>query len=132
MSALVELDREYGDRIRHIKYIDSVDFDALCGGIEKGFPGAKDGRPMALADTGEVYVTFHESAYCRQADVGFIKQVVLEKMAAKLTEYFMDRPGILWWRTRPEEDLEECPYAWRRYGIYMRLLVSDKPALSET
>lgn len=131
---------------------DSV--EAIADSIERHFKCVK-GRPSRIAETGEEYVEFSEVALCRNApfDMDVAKRHVLSRMASKLCCYLMhpeDEEHTVYWRIPLEEDSIDAPqvvhYAedgpdvefftgkhcvldrdWKRYGVYCRLLRSNKP-----
>lgn len=154
MTTLAELDHVYRTETHRIKSVSGDSFETVCQSINRAFPVQKRGRPMALSDTGEEYVEFFYRVPFRDSELGerVAREHAAREISRLLTDYAMDRSGPLYWRVLPEEDMsdrqvvgkfsEDGPDTefltlkrcwlepgWKTYGIYMRLLISDKPAL---
>ena len=121
----------------------------LTAYIEGRFPVGEEmgstGLPPYLAPTGEPYVevghqsvgvpkilgTVDEGAGCEWA---FDEETACWSARSAFDAYAEDRIGKLYWRVRPElgrriqwHGEKETMYPPPNWGIYMRLLISDKP-----
>ena len=98
--------------------------------------GRTVGQPTSiyLSVTGEEYVVLAPTVL-PEGEASPIFPTLDEALAAAragFDAYAKDRPGAVYWRVKPEvRELQPCcHFAGGRWGwgIYMRLLVSDKPA----
>ena len=127
-------------------------FADLVERFAERFPDAKKGRTEFFSDTGEPYVEFSESALTRPDafDMEVTSKAVIGRFHRRLMDYFGSTKGQLYWRIPLEEEWADRPqvirydkdgpdvdfftrlpchldYRWKRYGVYCRLLRSDKP-----
>lgn len=137
-------------RLRPPEVCDS--FADLTKRIAEKFPNAKKGQQAYFSDTGEAYIEFSESALARPDafDMEVVSKAVIARFSQRLAEYFQATKGQLYWRIPLEEDWVDMPqvirydkdgpdkdiftqlpcyldHRWKRYGVYCRLLRSDKP-----
>lgn len=115
----------------------------LIAGIESTWR-CVDGLPWSRAQTGERYVVIGDQADAPPAIPGTIdegasrvlaydEETAVVQAVRCLAHYAEDRSGILYWRVRPRLEswygADEPGRRRRRwFKVYMRLLISDKPA----
>lgn len=80
-----------------------------------GLPDQCIGRPMAFCENGLAYVTVHESALARPADVATIEAKVVDRMASRLTTALGGAEGRIYWRNPLEWDIEDT-YVIERFA----------------
>lgn len=132
-------------RLRPVEVCDS--FADLAKRVAKKFSNAKKGQ-----HTGEEYVEIAFSALSRPAaaDMAVISRFVVNAFSQLLMSYLDQNRGPVYWRIPLEEDWIDVPqvirydkdgpdkdlftqlpcyldHRWKRYGVYCRLLRSDKP-----
>jgi hypothetical protein len=125
------------------------DIDVLRRYMEERFPNAERGW-LNLSVTGEEYAEIAFSALSRSADEAIVSRFVLNAFSQLLTSYLSQTRGQVYWRIPLEEAWLDAPQVvrydvdgpdidfytdrrcvldrdWKRYGVYCRLLRSDKP-----
>lgn len=65
----------------------------------KNLPNQMMGISTAICQTGEPYVEFLESALVRPSDVKVVEAFVANKITQRLSSYFDNKSGIIYWRT---------------------------------
>lgn len=114
-----------------------ADLQAYC---ESRFPVGEP-TTWALSVTGEEYVVIGEEEgpaddlwlpgivkEGKKQSLGFSPEDALWSALACFAAYAEDKNGVLYWRWAPELELDLASNRWR---VYMRCLISDKPARPE-
>ncbi len=132
--------------------MDGIESDDLAS--LKRYMGVRFPNPVRgtghVAATGEKYVEIAFSALSRPADMAIVSRFVFVTFSELLMSYLDQTCGQIYWRIPLEEDWIDVPQVvrydengpdidfytdrrcvldrdWKRYGIYCRLLRSDKP-----
>lgn len=95
----------------------------------------KDGNPSAICECGEEYVAF--ALGTRPAEAAFdsekwpvpknAKELVERALVQAIRVYADDKNGTLYWRVRPHH----IDMGAGHWGCYARLVISDRPIVSE-
>ena len=85
--------------------LDLISFDDLTRALNE-MPDQTDGLPCAISDIGEPYVAFSAKGIARPGDEKIVERLVVAEMCEKLDQYFADKKGRIYWRTRLEIDRE--------------------------
>jgi hypothetical protein len=127
-----------------------TDFQQLKSFMDRRFPDARQGRPSNISDTGEEYAEISFSGMSRSAPEDISVRPLLSGFSKLLMSYLEQTRGQIYWRIPLEEDWVDTPWViryddagpdvdfytdrrcvldrdWKRYGVYCRLLRSDKP-----
>ncbi len=122
----------------------------LVKAIAWAFPDQVDGT-VELSQTGEAYTEFLAEHLFRPGDETIARRAAISSMMTQLNSYLRPRDGTIYWRFRPEEDVQDAPqiieytedgteadlmarkcrkdHNWKRYSVYCRLLRSKWPVL---
>lgn len=112
-------------------------------------PDQQMGRASAISDEGQPYVVFQYAALARPNDVKTVQKMVATQMALNLRNYFANKLGKLYWRTKIETEIKDqsviiransdgvdvdfitntrvdADHDWKQISVYCRLYKSDK------
>ncbi len=88
------------------------------------------GTPSARAQTGEPYVIIRHGMVLAGegefAEAAISEAEAVAQWFSLAMRYAAGRPGILYWRTRPEVESHRVIGQPARWTVYSRLLISDK------